>query len=138
VLDQSGARWFILFEGVNDVGGASAGACPGLVTNLIAAYTEFAKKAHARNLRAYGATITPFGGNSYFSPAREEARQSVNAWFRTNQVYDALIDFDATVRDPITMTNLLAAYDTGDHLHLNPNGYRAMAESIDLNLFTAK
>jgi lysophospholipase L1-like esterase len=50
-------------------------------------------------------------------------------------VYDAVIDFDASVRDPVTLTNLLPAYDTGDHLHLNPNGYKAMADAIDLNLF---
>jgi lysophospholipase L1-like esterase len=60
---------------------------------------------------------------------------TVNTWFRTNTVYDALIDFDAIVRDPVTLTNLLPAYDTGDHLHLNPAGYQAMANAIDLNLF---
>jgi lysophospholipase L1-like esterase len=136
VLDQSGARWMIIFEGVNDIGGASASACPGLVTNLIAAYTQFANKAHSRNLRAYGATITPFGGSFYDTPAHEAARQAVNAWFRTNHVYDALIDFDAVVRDPVTQANLNSPYDSGDHLHLSPAGYQAMANGIDLNLFT--
>ena len=102
---------------------------------MINAYTQFASKAHVRNLRAYGATITPFGGNSYYTTAHEAARQTVNAWFRTNTVYDALIDFDAVVRDPVTLTNLLPAYDTGDHLHLTPAGYQAMANAIDLNLF---
>lgn len=135
VLNQSGVRWLIVFEGVNDIGGASAGGSPALATNLINAYTQFANKAHARNMRAYGATITPFGGNSYYTTAHETARQTVNAWFRTNTVYDALIDFDAVVRDPVTLTNLLPAYDTGDHLHLTPAGYQAMANAIDLNLF---
>jgi lysophospholipase L1-like esterase len=135
VLNQSGVRWLIVFEGVNDIGGASAGGSPALATNLINAYTQFANKSHARNMRAYGATITPFGGNSYYTTAHEAARQTVNAWFRTNTVYDALVDFDAVVRDPVTLTNLLQAYDTGDHLHLNPTGYQAMANAIDLNLF---
>jgi lysophospholipase L1-like esterase len=135
VLNQSGVRWLIVFEGVNDIGGASASGSPALATNLISAYAQFANKAHARNMRAYGATITPFGGNSYYSTAHETARQTVNAWFRTNTVYDALIDFDAVVRDPVTLTNLLPAYDTGDHLHLNPTGYQAMANAIDLSLF---
>ena len=135
VLNQSGVRWLIVFEGVNDIGGASASGSSALATNLISAYTQFANKAHARNMRAYGATITPFGGNSYYSTAHEAARQTVNAWFRTNTVYDALIDFDAVVRDPVTLTNLLPAYDTGDHLHLNPTGYQTMANAIDLNLF---
>jgi lysophospholipase L1-like esterase len=89
-------------------------------------------------LRAYGATITPFGGSFYDKPGHEEVRQAVNAWFRTNQVYDTVIDFDAAVRDPAAPSNLLAAYDSSDHLHLSPAGYEAMAEAIDLKLFTSK
>ena len=56
--------------------------------------------------------------------------------FRTNNQFDAVIDFDAVVRNPVTLTNLLSAYDSGDGLHLNPTGYRAMADAIDLTLFT--
>src|SRR3954468_17388910 len=136
VLDQSGVRWLIVFEGVNDIGGPRDSGSLALTTNLISAYTQFANKAHAQNMRAYGSTITPFGRNSYYTPAHEGVRQAVNAWFRTNTVYDALIDFDAAVRDPVTLTNLLPAYDIGDHLHLNPTGYQAMANAIDLNLFS--
>jgi lysophospholipase L1-like esterase len=126
VLSQSGAQWLIVFEGVNDIG---AGASPQSLTN---AYAQFVDKAHARNIRAYGATITPFGGNGYYSPAHETVRQTVNHWIRNSGKFDAVIDFDAAVRDPVTLTNLLSAYDTGDHLHLNPAGYQAMANSIDL------
>jgi len=133
VLNQSAARWVIIFEGVNDIGGDGTGT---IATNLIAAYTQFINKAHARNLRAYGATITPFGGNGYFTTAHEAARQTVNAWIRTNNLYDAVIDFDVVVRDPVTLTNLLSAYNSGDGLHLTPAGYQAMASSINLNLFT--
>lgn len=133
VLNQSGVRWMIVFEGVNDIGGDVTGT---IATNLIAAYKTFANEAHARGLLAYGATITPFGGNSYFTPTHETERQTVNAWFRTNTVYDAVIDFDAVVRDPVTLTNILAAYNSGDGLHLNPLGYQVMASNIDLTLFT--
>ena len=136
VLNQSSVRYLIVFEGVNDIGGVSDAGAPALTTNLINAYTRFAKKAHAGNIRAYGATITPFGGNRYYTTARETARQTVNAWIRTNTIYDGPIDFDAVVRDPVTLTNLLSTYDTGDHLHLNPTGYKAMADAIDLSLFT--
>ncbi len=133
VLYQNGARYFILFEGVNDIG--SGGSSMTTATNLINAFAQFANKAHARNLRAYGATITPFGGSGYFSTVHEQERQFVNSWIRTNTVFDAVIDFDAAVRDPSNPVNLLPVYDTGDHLHLNPAGYEAMAEAIDLNLF---
>lgn len=134
VLNQSGARYFILFEGVNDIGSGSSTMTT--ATNLITAYADFANKAHGRNLRAYGATITPFGGSGYYTTLHEQERQMVNAWFRTNNIYDALIDFDAAVRDPVTLTNLSSPYDSGDHLHLSPAGYRAMAAAMDLNLFT--
>ena len=136
VLSQSGARWVIIFEGVNDIGGASASGSPALATNLIGAYQQFINKAHTRGLLAYGATITPFGGNGYYTPQHEAARQTVNTWIRTNNMYDAVIDFDAVVRDPLTLTNLLSAYNSGDGLHLNPAGYQAMANAIALNLFT--
>ena len=132
VINQSGARWLIVFIGVNDIGGDTTGT---IATNLIAAYTQWANKAHAHNMLAYSATITPFGGNSYYTPAHEAARQTVNAWFRTNNIYDGLIDFDAVVRDPVTLTNLQAAYNSGDGLHLNPLGYQVMASNIDLSLF---
>ena len=137
VLNQSGVRWLIVFEGVNDIGGSASMAT---ATNLIVAYTQFADKAHARNLLAYGATITPFGGNAYFSTLHESERQFVNAWIRTNTVFDGMIDFDAVVRDPVTLTNIQAAYysgpNAGDGLHMNPAGYQAIADSIDLTLFT--
>lgn len=132
VLGQNGVYWLILFEGVNDIGGDSTGA---IAPKLIAAYTRFINQSHSRNIRAYGATITPFGGNGYFSLGHEASRQAVNAWIRTNNLCDAVIDFDAAVRNPVTLTNLLSAYDSGDGLHLNPLGYQTMANSINLNLF---
>ena len=130
VLGQSGARWLVVFEGVNDIGGGTGAAA---LTN---AYTEFVDQAHAHHLRAYGATITPFGKSFYDRPGHEAVRQAVNNWIRTGGKFDAVIDFDLAVRDPAAPTRLLPAYDTGDHLHLNPAGYQAMAQSIDLTLFT--
>ena len=137
VLGQAGVRYFILFEGVNDIGSGSSSMTT--ATNLVNAYAQMATKAKARGIRAYGATITPFGGNGYYSTLHEQERQFVNAWFRTNTVFDGVIDFDAAVRDPVTLTNFQAAFFSGvnanDWLHLNPAGYKAMADSIDLNLF---
>jgi lysophospholipase L1-like esterase len=132
VLNQAGVRWMIVFEGVNDIGGNKTGT---IATNLIAAYKQFIDKAHLKHILAYGATITPFGGSFYYTAAHETARQTVNTWIRTNELYDAVIDFDAAVRDPLIPTKLLSAYDSGDGLHLNPAGYQAMANEINLNLF---
>jgi lysophospholipase L1-like esterase len=132
VTGQSGGRWLIVFAGVNDIGGDRNGT---IATNLIAAYQQFISKAHSHNLLVYGATITPFGGNGYFTTSHENSRQTVNTWIRTNTLYDGVIDFDAVVRDPVTLTNLLSAYNCGDGLHLNPTGYHAMANAINLTLF---
>jgi lysophospholipase L1-like esterase len=103
-------------------------------------YAQFASKAHAQNIRAYAATVTPFGGSGYYTTLHEEERLFVNAWIRTNTVFDGMIDFDAAVRDPVTLTNFKAAFFPGvnanDWLHMNPLGYKAMGDAIDLNLFT--
>jgi len=137
VLEQSGVRYFILFEGVNDIGGRESNMAT--ATNLANAYAQMASQAKARGIRAYGATITPFGGSGYYSELHEQERQYVNAWIRSNTVFDGVIDFDAAVRDPVTVTNFQAAYHPGlnanDWLHLNPAGYNAMGNAIDLNLF---
>ena len=129
VLAQSGVCWLILFEGVNDIG---AGGSAQSLTN---AYARFVDKAHARNLRVCGATITPFGGHAYYTPAHEAVRQAVNTWIRTGGKFDAVMDFDAVVRNPLKPANLLSDYDSGDGLHLNPAGYQAMADSINLTWF---
>ena len=134
VLGQSGARWLIVFEGVNDIGGSSATGAATVANNLIGAFQNFVTKAHQANQRAYGATISPLGTN-YFTTERESARQTVNDWIRTSNVFDGVIDLDAAVRDPTNAAILLAAYDSGDGLHLNPTGYQQMADSVDLSLF---
>ncbi|MDR3459758.1 MAG: SGNH/GDSL hydrolase family protein [Verrucomicrobiae bacterium] len=138
VLEQSGVRYFILFEGVNDIGGRNSNMAT--ATNLVNAYADMARKAKTHGIRAYGATITPFGGSGYYSDIHEQERQYVNTWIRTNKVFDGVIDFDLAVRDPETLTNFQAAFHPGpyanDWLHLNPAGYRDMGEAIDLNLFT--
>lgn len=138
VLGQAGVRYFILFEGVNDIGSGSSSMTT--ATNLVNAYAQMATKAKARGIRAYGATTTPFGGSGYYSTLHEQERQFVNAWLRTNTVFDGVIDFDAAVRDPVTLTNFQAAFYPGvnanDWLHLNVLGYKTMADAVDLNLFT--
>lgn len=137
VLAQPGARWVIVLAGVNDIGGAAPAAADSVATRLIAAHAELVARAHARGLRAYGATILPFGGSFYDAPERERARQRVNAWIRTGGVYDAVLDLDAVMRDPAQPTRLRAEVDGGDHLHPNAAGYRAMGEAVPLALFHA-
>lgn len=140
VLAQSGVRWLVVFEGVNDIGTAAASeaAQQQVAADLIAAYDQIIVRAHAQGLRVYGATLLPFGGNaSYDDPAgrREAARQTVNRWIRTSHRFDSVIDFDLVTRDPANPRQLLAAIDDGDHLHLNPTGYRVLADAVPARLF---
>lgn len=132
VVGQSGARWLILFEGVNDIG-ASRGT--NVATGLIRAFEQMIRAATAHGIEVYGATITPFGGSFYDSPDHESARETVNDWIRTQGRFGAVFDFDKVVRDPAHPNRLRPEYDSGDHLHLNPAGYEAMANAIPLNHF---
>jgi len=136
VLEPSGVRWVIVLEGVNDIGGARGPEAAAVVAaNLIAAYQRFIALGHTAGLRVYGATILPFGGSFYDGPGREEARETVNRWIRTAGAFDAVIDFDAALRDPANPRCLRPEADSGDHLHPGEEGYRLMAAAIDLGLF---
>jgi lysophospholipase L1-like esterase len=138
VLATPGVRFMTVLLGINDIG--FGGFIPTeAVTpdDIIAGHRQMIARARSRGIRIYGATLTPFNnaGAPYFSAAHEADRQAVNAWIRGSGEYDAVIDFDKVVRDPADPTKLLAAYDSGDHLHPNDAGYKAMADSIDLRLF---
>jgi lysophospholipase L1-like esterase len=141
VLTPSGVAWLVVFEGVNDIGTADATAEAQRVVaqDLIDAYDQIILRAHAQDIRVYGATLTPFGGNTGYDDAaglREGARRTVNEWIRHARRFDAVIDFDAAVRDPAAPRQLSPAYDVGDHLHLNPAGYGALAAAVPVRLFT--
>ncbi|MEE1928308.1 SGNH/GDSL hydrolase family protein [Streptomyces sp. TRM 70351] len=139
VLAHSGVAWLIVFEGVNDIGTAPAtpSAQRDVAEQLIAAYDQIVTRAHAHGIRVYGATLTPFGGNDMYDDAegmREATRQTVNTWIRDSGRFDAVLDFDAAIRDPAHPDRLRPAADTGDHLHLNPHGYHLLAATVPTRL----
>jgi lysophospholipase L1-like esterase len=139
LLAHSGVRWTLVFEGINDIGTADAteDAQRKVADELIRAYEQIIVRAHAREITVYGATLTPIEGSFYDDAdgLRETTRQGVNRWIRTSGKFDAVIDFDQAARDPANPTALSPALDTGDHLHLNPSGYQALAAAVDLRLF---
>ncbi|MEU4237008.1 SGNH/GDSL hydrolase family protein [Actinoplanes sp. NPDC026619] len=129
VREQTGARYLILADGINDIGYNAA------ADDLIAGLRMIAQRAHQAGIRVIGATITPYGCDSgCFGPEQEAVRQQVNAWVRSTLSFDGVADFDAAIRDPQNPSQVLPAYQA-DHLHPNIAGQRAMAESIDLSLF---
>jgi lysophospholipase L1-like esterase len=141
VLSNAAVRWLIVFEGVNDIGTAEAteAAQQRIGDELIAAYHDIIARAQAQGIRVYGATLTPIGGHEYDDPAglRERTRIRINEWIRTSAPFDAVLDFDAAVRDPADPRRVRADCDAGDGLHLSPVGYRALADAVPVALMSA-
>ena len=144
VLAQAGVKYLILLEGINDIGAATGpGAASGpqdVVTadDLIAGLGEMAARAHTHGIQVFGATLTPFMGAGYASPAGEAMREAVNTWVRTSHQLDGFIDFDKATRDPSNPAVFNASADSGDHLHPKDAGYKSMGDVIDLKLFETK
>jgi len=134
VLTQDGVRDVILLEGINDIGH------PGpeiTAARIIQGMKNLIARAHHAGLRILGGTITPFENTTiagYYSPAKEATREAVNQFIRTSHAFDGVIDFDQAIRDPSDPLRMLPAYDSGDHLHPNDAGYRAMADAVPLSL----
>jgi lysophospholipase L1-like esterase len=135
VLGTAGVRWVLVLIGINDIV-YSPSSSPIPVDSLVNGHLQLVAKARARGVRAIGATLTPFEGQAYYTASRENVRKRFNDWIRSSGAYDAVIDFDAVLRDPARSTRLRAAYDSGDHLHPNSAGYQAMAQAVPLSLFT--
>jgi lysophospholipase L1-like esterase len=104
---------------------------------IIGGYQQLIARAHERGLKIFGGTILPFRNDTFgfYTPEREATRQAVNAWIRTSGEYDAVIDFDAALRDPAHPGQLLPIYDSGDHLHPNDAGAAALANAVPLRIF---
>ncbi|QNA88912.1 SGNH/GDSL hydrolase family protein [Massilia sp. Dwa41.01b] len=136
VLATSGVRYLVTLIGINDIC-YSSGSNPIPASELIAGYRQLIARAHARGVAIIGATLPPFEGFVYYTAAREAVRRSVNDWMRASGEFDALLDTEAALRDPARRTRLLAAYDSGDHLHPNDAGYLAIANAVPLAPFVA-
>lgn len=136
VLNQSGVKWLIILEGVNDLGQTPDSVSAAKVAeNLIAAYSQMIERAHENGIFVYGATILPFDKSFYHEDYRQTARNTVNSWIRNSGRFDAVIDFDKTMRNPEDTLTIKSDLHDGDFLHPNEKGYVIMGESIDLELF---
>ncbi len=126
ILGQNGVTTAIIFQGTNDIGG-SRGNSEQVAQRLKEAYKGFVEQLHARGIKVYGATITPFKGNGWYSFYHEAARRDVNEWIRTSGVFDGIIDFDALIRDEADSERIRAEWHE-DGLHPNATGYKVMGE----------
>ena len=139
VLAQAGVKYLIILESINDIGHAQDPVKPyDVVTaeDLIVGLGQLATRAHTHGIKVYGATLTPYVGAKYASPSGEAMRQAVNKWIRTTNQLDGFIDFDKATQDSANPAVFAPTADSGDHLHPGDAGYKSIADSIDLNLFT--
>jgi lysophospholipase L1-like esterase len=143
VLSQPHVKAVILLIGINDIawpGSSFAPDAPPVTpAALIAGYRHLIARAKTHGVRIIGATLTPFEGaledtplEGYFTAEKERMRQAINHWIRTSGEFDAVVDFDAATRDPQNPTRFRSTLDPGDHLHPGNDGYKAMAETVDL------
>ncbi len=142
VLSQPGVKWLIVLEGINDIGiGSLPGGDPAdAVTpdDLIAGYKQIIERAHVHGIKVIGATLTPYVGAAYASENGEAMREALNKWTLSSGAYDAVVDFDAATQDPANPKQIRPAYNIRDHLHPNDVGYKAMADAVNLSVFTGK
>jgi len=124
VLAMPGLKYVFLFEGVNDIGSSSA-------EDIIFGMKQLIERTHERGLKIVGATIMPLRTN----PAGAAKREAVNQWIRTGKAFDGFVDFDKTISDPAQPGLFQKVYDSGDNLHPNDAGHKAMGEAVDLSLF---
>ena len=135
LLGQEGVKWIILFEAVNDLGGAPNGVQT--AKRIIDVYKQIIREAHEKGIYVFGATITPFKGSGYYSTDHEKGRSTINQWIRTTKMLDGVIDFDEAVRNPQDLEAMQSKFlFENDWLHLNAQGYETMGGCIDLSLFT--
>jgi lysophospholipase L1-like esterase len=139
VLAQSGAKYLLILEGINDIGRLHGTPDAGLTAaDLISALNQMVVRAHAHGIAVIGCTLTPYHGAGYYTENGETIRKALNEWIRTGGVLDGFVDLEAAVRDPNHPDTFLPTVDPGDHLHPNDAGYKAMGDAIDLKLFTLK
>jgi lysophospholipase L1-like esterase len=146
VLSQPGLSHVVILLGINDIGwpGTAIETVSPVrtVDEMIAGYKQMIERAHLRGIKVIGSPLTPFENafagmpnQGYYTPDKEAKRLAVNNWIRTSGAFDGIIDFGPVLGDPGHPSVMNPAYDSGDHLHPNDAGYKAMGESIDLKLF---
>ncbi len=139
VLVRAGATWIVLLDGINDIGWAALPGAPSseqvTAQDLIAGDREIIERAHLHGIKVMGATLTPYLGVNTYSAQGEAIRQALNSWIRSGGAFDAVVDFDAVARDPAQPQQLRPEFDSGDHIHPNDAGNRAMAQAIAVKVF---
>jgi len=146
VLSQPAVQYVFVCLGINDILFPAFAFTPPAekitAKDVIAGYQQLIARAHKKGIRIIGTTIPPFENAffkephvEFYTPEREAVRQKINEWISKGGAFDAVVDFEAPVRDPAYPTRIRANYDSGDHLHPNDAGYIATGDAVPLSLF---
>ncbi|MEW1922814.1 SGNH/GDSL hydrolase family protein [Streptomyces sp. NPDC088360] len=137
-LDLPGVGTVVVLEGLNDIGFSESDTptykpAPKVsAEELIAGHRKLIRAAREKGVRVVGATLLPLGGSDHYGERAAKVSDEFNEWVRTSGEYDAYVDFDRALADPEDGERIAPEYDSGDHLHPNDAGYRAMARAVDL------
>jgi lysophospholipase L1-like esterase len=142
-LNKPGVRWVLLLQGINDISASSILKTPKdnvSAEQIIEGMKTLIARAHAKGIQIWGGTLLPRKGVAppFNAPENEVKRAAVNAWIRNSGAFDAVIDFEAVVRDLDDPDRMRPAFDSGDHRHPNDAGYKAMAAALDQTLFARR
>ena len=139
VLAQTGAKFVIIALGTNDIGRTFFPRMPNespiTAEQLVWGLQQIVARAHARGVKVIATTLNPYEGADFYNIPGDRMREAFNTYVRTSGIFNGVVDFDRVMRDPSHPARFLPAYDSGDHLHPNDAGYKAMADAIDLKLF---
>lgn len=128
--------YVILLEGINDIRHGGDPAKPGRnAADMVQGYRQLVARLRDHGVKAVAGTLTPFKGSERYDAPSSEARRVLNAFIRDEGAFDGVVDFDAAVRDPADPESFRAGAARPDMLHPNDEGYRLMAEAVDLSLF---
>ncbi|MES5816625.1 SGNH/GDSL hydrolase family protein [Streptomyces sp. RG80] len=141
VLEQRGVDTLVVLIGLNDIGFSETDEQPTYkpapvveADELIAGYRELLRQARRGGLRVVGCTLLPFGGSNHWGEHAAKVSHEVDEWIRGSGEFDAVVDLHRVMADPADPDRLHPAYDFGDHLHPNDEGYEVMAEAVAVAL----
>ncbi len=131
MISHDGVRTVIVALGINDLGNYPNETV--IVDDITDGMRQLADRLHRAGLTVIMATLTPFAVATlpgYYSLEKDAKRMQINQFIRSAPYWDGVVDFEAALADPANPLRMLPAYDSGDHLHPNDAGMKALADAV--------
>ena len=139
VLGVAEATHVLILAGTNDIALPSMlGEKRPTADEVIDGLRALAGRAARHGVQPVLGTITPFGGSSmdsFLADGNEGLRMTVNDAV-TAQADWPVVDFATALADPDDPGRLASAFDSGDGVHPGDAGARALADAVDLAVFS--